>query len=91
MPPPDPKRLEAGEASYVDWGCDLCHGLQGAGGEDGPTVLGLSDAELRELTRDPVREADSPYPKAMDDYPLSKLPDEELADLVYYMLHLPPQ
>jgi mono/diheme cytochrome c family protein len=88
IPTPDPSRLAKGEASYLDWGCDLCHGVDGAGAEDGPTVLGLSATDLRDLTRKPVREADSPYPKAMDDYPLSKLSEEELADLVYYMLHL---
>jgi mono/diheme cytochrome c family protein len=89
-PPPDPDRLAAGKASYVDWGCDLCHGVGGEGADDGPTVLGLSATELWDLTRVPVREANSKYPKEMKKYPESKISDEELADIVYYMLHLPP-
>lgn len=88
-PVPDPAKVKAGKDAYLDWGCDLCHGTDGQGGVDGPTVLGLSESDLRELSRKPVRETNSIYPKAMDEYPASKLTDQELADIVYFMLNLP--
>lgn len=88
-PLPDPARLNSGEAAYLDWGCDLCHGTGGEGGDEGPSVVGLPEPDLWELTRKPVREANSIYPKEMKKYPLTKISDEELADIVYFMLHLP--
>lgn len=86
-PTPDPARLKEAQELYVIVGCDLCHGADGLGAEDGPGLGGLSADRHREYTRNPT-EPDDRW-KPMDPYPPADLSDEELEIITYFLVNLP--
>lgn len=87
-PTPDPAKIEAGHELYVIVGCDLCHGANAEGAEDGPDLYGLDAKQIRDFTRDPESDPKSEWPKPMDPYPEQDLSDEELEQIIYYLTHL---
>lgn len=88
-PTPDPVVLAAAQQVYVDLGCDLCHGVNGEGAVDGPDMYGLDAKGIRDFTREPVRPSDSKYSKKMDAYTVGDLSDQELDEIVFFLLNLP--
>ena len=67
-------------------GCDLCHGVSADGTEDGPSLLGLLPDDIRAQVRDPQRTDDSPYSRPMKPFTTDKLSDEELEEIILYLL-----
>ena len=88
-PTPDPVRLQAAQSLMIDVGCDLCHGLKGTGTDGGPRITGLSSDEMHESVRYPVSDPKSKYPKGMPAYSLKDVSDEELDEIIYFLMNLP--
>ena len=86
---PNPVRLAASQKLYIDVGCDLCHGVNGEGGSDGPALGDQPAAEISEMIRDPQRSPDSKYPEPMSDYTVDELSGAEMEEIIYYLLNLP--
>ncbi len=86
-PTPDPVRFEAGRGLYIDVGCDLCHGEAGEGNEKGPHVLGYTTEFLFDYTRAPDAAVEEWEP--MEFYTTTDVSDEELNEIIYYLLSLP--
>lgn len=88
-PTPDPVRLKESQDVYMLVGCDLCHGANAEGVEDGPGLAGLTADEIRSFIREPVRPSDSQYSEEMDPYTEADLSDDELEAIIYFLLNLP--
>lgn len=88
-PTPDPVLLAAARTIYIDLGCDLCHGVNGEGAEDGPDMYGLDAEGIRNFTREPERPSDSEYSKKMDAYTVKDLSEQELDEIIFFLLNLP--
>lgn len=88
-PTPDPALLAAAQKVYIDLGCDLCHGVNGEGAEDGPDMHGLDAEGIRDFTREPKRPSDSKFSKKMDAYTVKDLSEQELDEIIFFLLNLP--
>lgn len=85
--PVDTAHLNAAQTLFFDVGCDICHGELAEGGSDGPALEDLTADEIREYVRDPQRPASSKYSEGMDPYTLSDLSDEELDEIIFFLLN----
>lgn len=83
-----PETIQAGRGLYLDFACDICHGLQGEGGEKGPALGGLEADLIRSQVRNPTRTPDSPYAREMKPNPVEELSDDELDIIIQYLLSL---
>ncbi len=88
-PTPDPVRLAEGRDMYAIVGCDLCHGADALGADDGPGLEGLTAEEIRDFTRDPVNDPASGWSKPMDPYPPKDLSEAEMDLIIYFLQNLP--
>ncbi len=88
-PTPDPVRLQAAQSLMIDVGCDLCHGLKGTGNDDGPRIAGLSAEEIYEFVRYPVSDPESQYAREMPAYSLKDVSDDEMDEIIYFLMNLP--
>lgn len=88
-PTPDPGLVAAARQLYVDVGCDLCHGVDAEGTEDGPVIEDITAEEIRDIVRDPQRDPDSIYPKGMKPRLLDELSDAEIDEIIFYLQNLP--
>jgi mono/diheme cytochrome c family protein len=85
--PVDTARLDASQTLFFDVGCDICHGELAEGGSDGPTIENLTAEEIRDFVRDPQRPSDSKFSEGMDPYELGDLTEEELDEIIFFLLN----
>jgi mono/diheme cytochrome c family protein len=86
--PLDPVMVAAGRSLFLEVGCDLCHGRDAAGADDGPSLAGSEAGRIREQVRDPVSDPGSAYTNPMDPYTTDDLLDPELEAIISYLLSL---
>ncbi len=87
-PAVDTVRLAAAQRLFLDVGCDICHGELAKGADGGPTLEDLTAEEIRAFVRDPQRPANSRYSEAMDPYDVTSLSEEELDEIVFFLLNM---
>lgn len=85
--PVDTARLDDAQRLFFDVGCDICHSELAQGGSDGPAIEDLTAEEIREFVRDPQRPADSKFSEAMDPYDIGSLSEEELDEIIFFLLN----
>lgn len=83
----DTARLNKARILFLDVGCDICHGQAGEGGPDGPALEDMTADYIRDFVRDPQRPANSRYSEAMDPFDEMALSDEELSEIIYFLLN----
>lgn len=71
-----PASIEQGKELYTV-NCGACHGADGRGSDQAPTVFGHTAEQVREQVRDPMGE--------MIAFPADRLSDEDLALIVDYI------
>ncbi len=81
-----PAELKAAQQLFADVGCDICHGPSADGGTKGPKLTGFTADEIIKSVRDGKRSPDSKYPREMEAYDLNKLTDQELDQLIKFLL-----
>ncbi len=87
-PAVDTARLAAAQRLFLDVGCDICHGVAAEGTSSGPAIEDMTAEEIREFVRNPQRPANSRYSEAMDPYTLMDLSEEELDELIFFLLNM---
>ncbi len=80
--------IKAAQQLYIDVGCDICHGKSAEGGEKGPELKGFTAEDISKAVREGIRNQASKYPREMERYTTNDLTDEELEQLVKYLLSL---
>lgn len=88
-PTVDAARFAAAKQLFQDVGCDLCHGLDAKGTSGGPALTGLTASKIESFVRNPQASPDSPYTKQMKPFSKSVVSDQDLQELIYYILNLP--
>jgi len=86
--PVDTARLDSAQGLFFDVGCDICHGELAEGGSDAPSIEDLTAEEIRDFVREPQRPAGSQYSEGMDPYDESSLSEEELDEIIFFLLNL---
>ena len=86
--PVDTARLENAQRLFFDVGCDICHGELAEGSSDGPAIEDMTAEEIRDFVRDPQRPANSKFSEAMDPYDIGSLSEEELDEIIFFLLNL---
>ncbi len=84
----DTARLEAAQRLYLDVGCDICHGELARGTSGGPAIEDLTAEQIRDFVRNPQRPANSTYSEAMGAYDVLSLSEEELEEIVFFLLNM---
>ncbi|WP_342823585.1 c-type cytochrome [Candidatus Lucifugimonas marina] len=85
--PVDTAQLENAQRLFFDVGCDICHGELAEGSSDGPAIEDMTAEEIRDFVRDPQRPANSKFSEAMDPYDIDSLSEEELDEIVFFLLN----
>ena len=90
IPKPEMTEQEFNEARqlYIDVGCDVCHGTDGLGNEKGPNVIGYTPDETWKSVREGIRDPDSKYAREMKPADATEITDEELQQIIDFMLNL---
>lgn len=85
--PVDTAKLDSAQRLFFDVGCDICHGELAEGTSDGPAIEDMTGDEIRDFVRDPQRPANSKYSEAMDPYDIGSLTEEELDEIIFFLLN----
>ncbi|MBI4339233.1 MAG: c-type cytochrome [Chloroflexi bacterium] len=84
-----PAELKAAQQLFADVGCDICHGAKAEGGSKGPKLSGLTrEGMVKAIREGVVRQPDSKYPRAMEAVKVSDLSDQELEQIIKFLLSL---
>jgi mono/diheme cytochrome c family protein len=88
QPAVDMARFNKARTLFLDVGCDICHGELAKGGDGGPAIEDLTAEQIREFVRNPQRDPNSRFSEAMDPYDVLSLSEEELDEIVFFLLNL---
>ena len=86
-PAVDTARLDSARRLFLDVGCDICHGVAAEGTSSGPSIEDMTAQELADFIRNPQRPANSTYSEAMDAYSVMDLTEEELEEIIFFLLN----